>query len=173
VSDTTNASTDGQSKGAELEVNFAPVENLVLGLNYAYTDIDSLVAPNPYAANLAPSRVLPLFAPANAGSVSLDYTWPVGTAGLRLHLDGNWSDGYYTSEIEQTLTDDYVVVNGRLVLADVPIGREGTTADFSLWVRNLLEEDYIFYKSANASTGVTFGVFNDPRTLGLDVRVRF
>ena len=173
VSDTTNASTDGQSKGAELEVNFAPVENLVLGLNYAYTDIDSLVAPNPYAANLAPSRVLPLFAPANAGSISLDYTWPVGTAGLRLHLDGNWSDGYYTSEIEQTLTDDYVVVNGRLVLADVPIGKEGTTADFSLWVRNLLEEDYIFYKSANASTGVTFGVFNDPRTLGLDVRVRF
>ena len=173
VSDTTNASTDGQSKGAELEVNFAPVENLVLGLNYAYTNIDSLVAPNPYAPGLAPSRVLPLFAPKDAGSVSIDYTIPVGMAGLRLHLDGNWSDGYYTSEIEQTLTDDYFVVNGRLVLADVPIGNQGTTADFSLWARNLLEEDYIFYKSANATTGVTFGVFNDPRAFGLDMRVRF
>lgn len=173
VSDTTNASTDGQSKGAELEVNFSPVENLVLALNYAYTNIDSLVAPNPYAPNLAPSRVLPLFAPESAGSVSMDYTFPVGMAGLRLHLDGNWSDGYYTSEIEQTLTDDYFVVNARLVLADVPIGNQGVTADFSLWARNLLEEDYIFYKSANATTGVTFGVFNDPRALGLDMRVRF
>jgi iron complex outermembrane receptor protein len=55
----------------------------------------------------------------------------------------------------------------------VPIGNQGVTADFSLWARNLLEEDYIFYKSANATTGVTFGVFNDPRALGLDMRVRF
>jgi len=172
VSDTTNASTEGKSRGAELEISVIPMDNLTLGLNYAYTNIDTLEAPNPYAAGLPPTTVLPLYAPKNAGSVSLDYLVPVGMTELRFHVDGNWSDGYYTSEIEQTLTDDSFVVNARLALAEVPVGMDAT-AEFSLWARNLLDEEHLFYKSASASTGTTFGIFNDPRTFGFDARVRF
>jgi iron complex outermembrane receptor protein len=173
VSDTTNASTKGKSRGAEVEFSIMPVDDLTLGLNYAYTNIDPLEAPNPYAPNLAPTKVLPLYAPKNAGSVSADYVMAVGASNLRFHIDGNWSDGYYTSEIEQTLTDDSFVVNARLALADVQMGQSGAVAEFSLWARNLLDEEHLFYKSASASTGTTFGIFNDPRTFGLDARVRF
>ncbi|MBN6149274.1 TonB-dependent receptor [Xanthomonas sp. AmX2] len=172
VSDTTNASTDGKSKGAELELSVMPLDGLTLSLDYAYTKADPLSAPNPYVAGNPLVTVLPLYAPENAGSVGIDYLLPLGASALKFHLDGNWSDGYYTSEVEQTLTDSSFVVNARLALIDVPMGGSGATAEFSLWSRNLLDEEHLFYTSNTASLG-TYGIFNDPRTFGLDVAIRF
>ena len=97
---------------------------------------------------------------------------PVGGRDLRFHLDGNWSDGFYTSEIEQTLTDSSFVVNSRLSLADVELAQFGASAEFSLWARNLLDEQHLSYKSVNATLG-TYGVFNEPRTYGFEARLRF
>lgn len=170
--DTTNATTDGKSKGAELEFSIVPVEGLTLSLNYAYTKTDPLQAPNPYEEGNPSVTVLPLFAPENAGSVGIDYLLPVGTPALKFHLDGNWSDGYYVSATEQTLTDDSFVVNARVALIDVPMGASGATMEFSLWSRNLLDEEHLIYKSTSASLG-TYGVFNEPRTFGLEVSVLF
>jgi len=91
---------------------------------------------------------------------------------LKFHIDGNWSDGYYTSETEQTLTGESVVVNSRISLADVPLAQFDATAEFSLWARNLLDEEHIFYKSNTATLG-TYGIFNEPRTYGFEARLRF
>lgn len=172
VSDTTNATTSGDSRGLELEVAVAPIDDLTLSLNYTRTDIDALEAPNPYVAGNPLARILPLYAPKNAGSVAVDYRIPLGARGVKLHLDGNWSDGFYTSEIEQTLTDSSFVVNSRLSLADVELAQFGASAEFSLWARNLLDEQHLFYKSVNATLG-TYGVFNEPRTYGFEARLRF
>ncbi|MEB1527589.1 TonB-dependent receptor [Xanthomonas sp. WHRI 7945] len=172
VSDTTNASTDGKSKGAELEFSIMPLDGLTLSVDYAYTKADPLSAPNPYVAGNPLVTVLPLYAPENAGSIGIDYLVPLGASALKFHLDGNWSDGYYTSEVEQTLTDSSFVVNARVALIDVPLGSSGATAEFSLWSRNLLDEEHLFYTSNTASLG-TYGIFNDPRTFGLDVAIRF
>ncbi|MFH7617337.1 hypothetical protein, partial [Pseudomonas syringae group genomosp. 7] len=81
---------------------------------------------------------------------------------LKLHLDGNWSDGYYTSEYDQMLTDSSFVVNARVALVDVPVNGTGTTMSFSLWARNLLDEQHLFYKINSAALGQS-GIFNDPR----------
>lgn len=172
VSDTTNAATSGDSRGVELELALAPVDDLTLSLNYTLTDIGALEAPNPYVAGNPLARILPLYAPKNAGSVAVDYLIPVGARGLKFHLDGNWSDGFHTSEVEQTLTDSSFVVNSRLSLADVRVPRLGTSAEFSLWARNLLDEEHLFYKSSNATLG-TYGIFNEPRTYGVEARLRF
>jgi iron complex outermembrane receptor protein len=145
---------------------------LTLGLNYTRTNIDALNAPNPYVAGNPLARVLPLYAPENAGSLSLDYVLPLGPSKLKFHIDGNWSDGFYTSEIEQTLTGESVVVNTRLSLADVALSQFGAVAEFSLWARNLLDEEHIFYKSTSTTLG-TYGIFNEPRTYGIEARLRF
>lgn len=172
VSNTTNAATDGKSRGAEVEFSVVPADNLTLSLNYAYTKADAIEAPNPYIDGNPLVTVLPLYAPKNAGSVGIDYLIPFNASALKLHLDGNWSDGYYTSETEQTLTDSSFVVNARIALLDVPLSNSGATAEFSLWARNLLDEEHLFYKSVSASLG-TYGIFNDPRTFGLDATIRF
>ena len=169
---TTNALSNGTSRGAELEFNVMPVDNLTVGLNYAYTRIDAQSAVDPFGAGVQVT-VQPLLAPKNAGSVSLDYLVPFANfSALKFHLDGNWSDGYYTSEYDQMLTDRSFIVNARVALIDVPLNSTGSTLAVSLWARNLLDEEHLFYKLNNASLGQS-GIFNDPRTYGLDVTVTF
>lgn len=170
---TANAVTDGESRGAELEFNVMPLDNLILGLNYAYTKTDDITSPDPFAGDVLVT-VKPLFAPENAGSASIDYRIPFDAWSLMLHLDGNWSDGYYTGEYDQTATDDSFIVNARIALADVRMNEAGATAEFSLWSRNLLDEEHLFYRvdALSELLGET-GIFNDPRTFGIEVAVRF
>ncbi len=169
---TTNALTNGKSRGAELEFSVMPVDNLTLGLNYAYTKIDAQTAVDPFGAGVEVT-VKPLLAPKNAGSASIDYLLPFANfSALKFHLDGNWSDGYYTSEYDQMLTDSSFVVNARVALVDVPLNTTGSTIAFSLWARNLLDEEHLFYKLNSSALGQT-GIFNDPRTYGFDVTVNF
>jgi iron complex outermembrane receptor protein len=172
VSDTTNATTSTSSRGLELELALAPVDDLTLSLNYTLTDIDALDAPNPYVAGNPLTRILPLYAPENAASIALDYLIPVGGTKLKFHIDGNWSDGFYSSEVEQTLTDRSFIVNSRLALAEVRLPGTDAGAEFSLWARNLLGEEYLFYRSANPNLGDT-GIFNEPSTYGIEARIRF
>jgi iron complex outermembrane receptor protein len=115
---------------------------------------------------------LPLYAPENAGSASIDYIMPIGGARLKFHLSGNWADGAYTSEVEQTLTDSSVIVNSRISIVDLAMPSSDATVEFSLWARNLLDEEHLFYKSVSSSLG-TYGIFNEPRTYGIDARLRF
>ena len=169
---TTNALSDGKSRGAELEFSIMPVDNLTFSFNHAYTDIDAITAIDPFGAGVQVT-VQPLLAPKNASSLAIDYWLPFANASaLKFHVDGNWSDGFYTSEYDQTLTDSSFVVNARIALVDVPLDANGSTMEFSLWSRNLLDEEHLFYKLNNAALGQT-GIFNDPRTFGLDVAVRF
>jgi len=172
VADTTNATTDGESRGAELELLAVPVENLTLGLNYSYLEAEPLFAPNPYVTGNPLTRILPLYAPKNAGSASIDYVLPLGGTRLKLHLSGNWADGAYTSEVEQTLTDSSFVLNSRISLVDLPLESVGASAELALWARNLTDEENLFYKSVSSTLGA-YGVFNDPRTYGFEARIRF
>ena len=169
---TTNALNDATSRGAELEFSVMPLDNLTFSFNHAYTDIDALNAVDPFGAGLEVT-VQPLLAPKNASSLAIDYMLPFANfSALRFHVDGNWSDGFYTSEYDQTLTDSSFVVNARVALVDLPLDADGSTMEISLWSRNLLDEEHLFYKLNNAALGQT-GIFNDPRTFGLDVAVRF
>ncbi|KRG70584.1 TonB-dependent receptor [Pseudoxanthomonas dokdonensis] len=169
---TTNALNEGESRGAELEFNIMPLDNLSFSFNHAYTDIDALTANDPFGAGVEVT-VQPLLAPKNASSAAIDYWIPFSNmSSLKFHIDGNWSDGFYTSEYDQTLTDSSFVVNARIALVDVPLASDGATLDLSLWSRNLLDEEHLFYKLNNAALGQT-GIFNDPRTYGLDLTVHF
>ena len=56
--------------------------------------------------------------------------------------------------------------------ACLPRRGTGSTIAFSLWARNLLDEEHLFYKLNSSALGQT-GIFNDPRTYGFDVTVNF
>jgi iron complex outermembrane receptor protein len=50
--------------------------------------------------------------------------------------------------------------------------KTGGVLQFSLWSRNLLNEQHAFLKNFNASLG-TYGIFNEPRTFGVEANVKF
>ena len=88
---------------------------------------------------------------------------------LSTHLDANYSGKQYTSSSDPTLTDDAFIVNGRLVLGDIPLATG--IFELSFWSRNLLNESHSFVKSYNAPLG-TYAIFNEPRTFGLEARLK-
>jgi iron complex outermembrane receptor protein len=70
-------------------------------------------------------------------------------------------------------TDSSFIVNGRIALADIPLG-SAQSMTLSLWGRNLFDEEHIFRRSAaNANVLGDYANFNPPRTFGLEAQVVF
>lgn len=71
------------------------------------------------------------------------------------------------------LTDSSFVVNGRLALGGLRMAN-GAALELSLWSRNLFNEQHLFVRSHAAyAAGGDYGIFNEPRTFGLDGTIRF
>ena len=64
------------------------------------------------------------------------------------------------------------MANARLALGDIPVG-PGGRLQFSLWSRNVFNEQHTFVVMTNAGIGGLNGIFNEPRTFGLDATVQF
>lgn len=167
--ETTNAAT-GKTKGFEADFALAPVEGLTLSGGYAYTKVTLSKAFNPFTN--AQSTIYPLYTPRNAFSLAADYQRPAFGATLRAHLDANYADAQYTSTTDPTLSDDSFIVNGRLALTDIRLAEGSPALQLSLWSRNLLDEAHVFLRNTNAALG-TYGIYNEPRTFGVEANVKF
>ncbi|RZK01181.1 MAG: TonB-dependent receptor [Novosphingobium sp.] len=170
--ETVNAAGKGTIDGFEADLTIAPVEGLTLTGSYAYTKSKLPPADNPFDTStaLVPSYVV--FTPKNALSTAIDYELPLGGATLRFHLDGNFADGYRVASGTDVLSDPSTIFNGRISLGDIELGR-GATFEVAVWGRNLFNEDHLFYRGGPNPTLGSFGMFNDPRTYGVDATVRF
>jgi len=167
--ETTNAAT-GKTKGVDIDVAVVPMEGLTLSAAYAYTDVKLSKAFNPFTN--AQATIYPLYTPKNTGSVAIDYERPALGASFSAHIDGAWSDGQYTSTTDPTLSDSAFLVNARLALSDIKLNGDSSTLQLSLWSRNLLDEAHAFLKNTNAALG-TYGIYNEPRTFGVEASVKF
>ena len=115
-----------------------------------------------------------VYTPRNSYSFAADYVVPMETFTIRAHIDANASDGYNSgnSIVTSPLTDSSFIVNARLAVTDIEFD-SGHTLELSLWSRNLLNEAHTFLKSFNTATRFTSGIYNEPRTFGLDLTVRY
>lgn len=171
--ETMNAPGHGTIKGIEAEASLAPIPGLMLSASYAYTHAELPEAANPFLGG-ALQLVYVTMTPKHAGSGAIDYTLPLaGGTSLRAHVDANIAGSFHASSSEDTLTDSSFVVNGRLAITEIDLTR-GAKLDLSLWSRNLLNEQHVFYRSKAAySVAGDFGIYNEPRTYGLDATLRF
>ena len=207
---TFNAPGITKIRGLEADLTLKPVDSLTLGLSYAYTYTKVPPVTVTYqgytTANVAipgnttvqPQNFYIVFTPRNAASASLDYAQPIGSNGteVRLHLDANYSQSTQAFDQFYTHNDASVIVNGRLALADIPVGGDSNrTVTISGWVRNMFDKQYVFRRdpsnslpavqtpSATAASSAfignlgnilgDYGNFNAPRTFGVDVAVKF
>lgn len=188
---TVNAPGKGKLRGVEAELTVNPLEGLTLSASYAYQYVRIPAAVNPYpnAAGVISTLAIPVYqtyTPEHSASGSIDYELPLDGFTIRAHIDGNYDSGYYSSSsdpryvgpgnaanIYQPKTDKAFVVNGRLAIADIAMGAAtDANVTFAFWVRNLFNEQHLFYKTLSPTSG-TSGFFNEARTFGGEVNIRF
>jgi iron complex outermembrane receptor protein len=185
--ETVNALGTTKIRGVEADLNVRPVDGLALGLSYVYTYTKVPSARNTVQEQLNqqidPTNTAPVFqdvyivyTPENALSGTIDYDYPIGSAGttLKLHLDGNYADPVYSFDNENVKTDKSFVVNGRLALADIPMSSTGQKLTVAGWARNLLNTSYVYRRSnANGAVLGDYGNWNAPRTYGIEATINF
>lgn len=213
---TFNAPGTTKISGVEADLTVEPVDNLRLGISYAYTHTKippinvtysafctAVVLPacplgtaSPAASTTVPQQFYIVFTPRNAASGSIDYSLPIGSQEmeLRAHLDANYAQATQSFDQFATKADSSFIVNGRLSLADIPVGDRKVTV--SLWGRNLFDEQHVYRRDPSNSipavqtspvAGVSnivliannggilgdYGNFNMPRTFGLEASFNF
>ena len=171
TTETRNAEGRGRIKGIEADLTVTPFQGLTLSGSYAYTDVHLPPAPNPFDGDKL-VQVYVAYTPTHAASGAFDYELPVGDSTLRFHLDGNYSSGQYSMPGDPTKTSSSFIVNGRVALADIRMA-SGPDLELSVWGRNLFNEAYTFVKANGGSSLGYYGIFNDPRTLGISATVKY
>ncbi|AUW59703.1 TonB-dependent receptor [Sphingobium sp. SCG-1] len=187
---TVNAPGKGKLRGVEAELTVNPLEGLTLSASYAYQYVRIPAAVNPYpnAAGVISTLAVPIYqtyTPEHSASGAIDYELPLNGFTIRAHLDGNYDGGYYSNatdpvyvgpgsaaNVYQPRTDKAFIVNGRLAIADVDMGNSEAKISFALWTRNLFNEQHLFYKTLSPTSGLS-GFFNEPRTFGGELNMRF
>ncbi|MEZ5573837.1 MAG: TonB-dependent receptor [Halioglobus sp.] len=183
--------------GGELEVQVAPIDDLIVGVSYAYIHGDFDEFPD-VCGTLEPDNCLigKDFAkrggsPDNQFNLYADYVFARTSVGeITGYLNLNWQDEWYASAAYPALVpvsrggptvpvlyenremDARTVIDGRLSLENVEVG-DGTMR-FTLWGKNLTDEDYSIY-------GINFGNdiglitqnYGDPRTFGIEVAYEY
>ncbi|MCB1704030.1 MAG: TonB-dependent receptor [Halioglobus sp.] len=196
---TTNISNAGKAErwGGELEIQVAPIDDLIVGLSYAYIHGDFDEFPD-VCGTLDPSDCLigKDFAkrggsPDNQFNLYADYVFARTAWGeVTGYLNLNWQDQWYASAAYPALVtvsrggptvpilyenrelDSRTLVDARLSLENVEVG--GGTMRFTLWGKNLTDESYPTY-------GINFGNdiglitqnYGDPRTYGIEVAYEY
>jgi iron complex outermembrane recepter protein len=189
TSDTVNAPGTGTLKGFEAEFNLAPVKGLTLSASYAYNSVKIPATLNPFPQTggvfiTVPIPIYQVYTPEHSASGSIDYELPLNGFTLKAHLDGNFNDGFYgnytDSEYDpvtravryaQLKGEKALVFNGRLAFADFDLGASDAKLTVAIWARNLFNEQHLFYKSGAPRSGVQ-GFFNDPRTFGIEAKIK-
>lgn len=192
TTDVVNAPGTGRLKGVEAELLLMPMDGLTLSASYAYNSVHIPPTVNPFPQTggvpiTTPVPIYQVYTPKHSASGSIDYEHEVtaGGAMLKLHLDGNYDSGFYVNYTDanydnntravrypQVKGESGLVFNGRIALADIPMEANGAKVTVAVWARNLFNEQHLFYKTGSAAAGIS-GFFNDPRTWGAEINVKF
>ena len=191
TTETLNAPGTGGLHGVEAELTLLPLPGLTLTASYAYNYVRIPATANPFPAtaggtvNPTPVEIYQTYTPEHGASGSIDYELPLEWAKVRAHIDGNYDSGFYANvtdplylgagnpgNVYQPKGDSAFVVNGTLALADIAVGDSDAKVTLSVWSRNLFNEQHVFYKALSLTSGLN-GFFNEPRTFGGQVQVKF
>jgi iron complex outermembrane receptor protein len=190
TTDIVNAPGTGRVKGVELELLVNPAEGLTISGSYAHNEVTIPPTLNPFPQTggvliTVPIPIYQVYTPANTASAAIDYDVPIKDFKLHAHLDANYDSGFYANYTDVTYDpvtravryaqpkgDAGFIVNGRLALADIPMGQGDAKMTIAVWARNLFNEQHLFYKTGSPQGGIS-GFFNDFRTYGVEANIRF
>ena len=175
--DTANAPGTSKIRGLEADLTVRPFVGVTLGGSYAYTFTEIPLTPNPQLPGNPLTQVFVVFTPKNAVSGYAEFETPVDiseSSMVRFHIDANYADPVYSFQSENVLTDKSFTVNANIALAGIQLNTLGQELKVSLYARNLFDKAFV-YRRSNANNAVlgAYGNLNPPRTVGIDVGVKF
>ncbi|WP_082765705.1 MULTISPECIES: TonB-dependent receptor [unclassified Phenylobacterium] len=171
-------------KGVEVETVASPIENLQIGINYAYTDATYSSFRGCTATGVDCSGNPVPFTPKNDLKIYVNYELDLGEMGtLNLHADDQWASSFQVSPlraqpigVRHTARKDFINLSATYTPA------EGSWK-LQVWARNVLNRwsmpapaNYGFYfltPQENAALEVDRGVINPPRQIGMTFTYRF
>lgn len=155
--------------GAELSMNWLPVENLAINASGGISD--AKIKTDATAAGIPLLNNRPVNAPKYTFAAGFDYVIPVGAdMQIDTSVNANWRSAQFleTSNVPATRQDDYWLVNASLALSDSDAGWSLTA-----WVHNLTKSKYLTYVNDLPGFGWTLNVYGPPRTYGLTAGFEF
>jgi iron complex outermembrane recepter protein len=184
---TYNTPEHGRVSGIETELTLAPSRGLTLSAAYTYAYVRVGAAVDPYceplmaggcAVDLKPRAQQEVNTPRHSASGQLDYETELADFTLRGHLDAAWDSGSSNNSqpnavgIPNPRSEPGIVFNTRISVGEIKLFGSDAKAAISFWVRNLFNEQHLVARTFAAGPG-TYGYFNDPRTFGGQVQVKF
>jgi len=166
ITDTLSNPKTARVQGFEADITAAPLQGLLVGISYTYLDTHFPPLANPLAGG-ALNQFEITQAPRHSGAVSVDYSLPRFDIGeLKFHLDATSTSQFAIVAVGKDREDGYTLLNGSVTLADVHFANLEGAFQFSIWGKNLTNEEYIV---GTFPTGTSIiQAFGDPRTFGLD-----
>lgn len=159
-----------QTRGVELEGQFAVSERLMFGVNATYADGEDKV-----------NNIKLPYAPELSASLKVRYDIPWRAHAWLWRIDGsiNYRDEQYQQRLERSLDGDLTLFNLRIALLP-----DNERWELALLGRNLLDQassfgfDFPFWGGGDFPEGVplgstTIGSLNRPRTIALQGRLNF
>ncbi len=185
TTNTYNTPQHGRISGIETELTLAPLRGMTLtaAYTYAYARVGAAVDPfcealatGGCAVNLKATPQQAVLTPRHSASGQIDYETVLADYTLHAHLDGAWDSGSFNNSTPTLLfnprSEPGLVVNTRLSVGDIKLSDAGAELMVSFWVRNLFNEQHLVQRSYSPGAGY-YGYFNDPRTLGGQINVKF
>jgi len=186
TTDTINVPDTARVSGVETELTLAPADGLTLSASYTYAHVDLPPTLNPFPTYVpgvgmvvatTPTNLYQEFTPEHAATAAVDYVRPLGNFKLRTHLDASWDSGSYATDrdpgptLKAIKSEPGLVFNGRISLADIELAGSDARLSVSLWARNLFNEEHLYTRTVSLTSGRS-GSFNEPRTFGLEAKVK-
>jgi iron complex outermembrane receptor protein len=111
-------------------------------------------------------------APENSAALGVQYDFaPFSFGALSARLDATYKDSFvfHPFNNQYDSTDSRTLIDGRVSLNDVAIGKDSGALRLSLWGKNLTDEEYRNWGIDFGSLGFAGDVYGTPRTYGVDV----
>jgi iron complex outermembrane recepter protein len=158
--------------GFELDTIAYLFEGLTLqgGLSYLDTRVNEVSDIVARASDITVGNEVP-----DAPEISLNVAGRYETAlsddvGFSAAIDASYKDDFFANINNSPVLspDEYVLVNAKAAL------RYGDAWEFSIWARNLLDNDYVISRSlVTSSSGSPVETYGKPRVYGLTIRYLF
>jgi iron complex outermembrane receptor protein len=184
LTNTFNSPVDKKVKGAELELYWAALDQLGVGVNFSYMDVPEFKEfDNPYTPVADLTRFYAVSTPETTGSVYVDWnSKPLALGALAFHVNYTWASDYQATPGAQPVVNflpgyerppaNASQLGARLAWKDIQTG--SGKMEFALWGKNLLDDAGIVYGFDGCAFGGGFCEYRTPpRTYGAEIRFEF